>query len=70
MTTRHTDTHWVFILDDGSKCSVGKQLAEEDALELALNPIPHTPVPSETELIKLRLAALETSVTELNSLRV
>ena len=30
MTTQHTETHWVFRLEDGSKHSVGKYIDFED----------------------------------------
>jgi len=52
MTTAHTETHWVFLLSDGSKHSVGKYIeffreedggldfegvhTEEEAIELLL----------------------------------
>lgn len=39
METRHTENHWVFILEDGSKHSFGKSLTEEEALNLLNNPI-------------------------------
>lgn len=39
MQTRHTENHWVFILDDGSKHSFGKSLTEEEALYLLDNPL-------------------------------
>lgn len=39
MQTRHTENHWVFILEDGSKHSFGKSLTEEEALDLLNNPL-------------------------------
>jgi len=28
-STNHTDNHWVFLLSDGTKCSVGKHTISE-----------------------------------------
>ena len=38
-STRHTETHWVFYSEEGSKHSFGREaMTEEEAIELITNP--------------------------------